>query len=89
MSAYTPGPWRVLADTQTGAVDVWSGGCFVCTVGANANDEAIVPDAHLIATAPELLQWIKERIDECGHNTLAECDACRSGWRLVDRAENV
>lgn len=61
MSAHTPGPWKVLADTRTGAVDVWSGARFVCTVGVPgaSGDESIEPDAALIAAAPDLLAACK------------------------------
>lgn len=61
MSAHTPGPWKVLADTRTGAVDVWSGARFVCTVGVPgaSGDESIEPDAALIAAAPDLLAAAK------------------------------
>ena len=61
MSAHTPGPWKVLADTRTGAVDVWSGARFVCTVGVPgaSGDESIEPDAALVAAAPDLLAACK------------------------------
>lgn len=61
MSAHTPGPWKVLADTRTGAVDVWYGARFVCTVGVPgaSGDESIEPDAALIAAAPDLLAACK------------------------------
>jgi len=61
VSAHTPGPWKVLADTRTGAVDVWSGARFVCTVGVPgaSGDESIEPDAALIAAAPDLLAACK------------------------------
>lgn len=58
-SKHTPGPW-MLNEGATG--DLFISGAdntYVCEIGAPEED-SVLPDAHLIAAAPDLLALLQE-----------------------------
>jgi hypothetical protein len=87
--SHTPGPWIVTPSSNpqngTGWRDIVSNGCVFspCYVG-----EALEQDAHLIASAPDLLeaakkalQWIKDtQPDEHGNPDLGKV------WGMLESA---
>lgn len=49
------------------------------------------PDAHLIATAPELAEMLEQLAEqnkcECGHPACNRCEDYRQAWAVLDKAK--
>lgn len=54
MSTHTPGPWKFDVLTRDVVVEAPCGRIIFCS--CRDDDEQVIPDARLIAAAPELLE---------------------------------
>lgn len=65
--AHTPGPWEVWAGGAHGGLKVRAGSMLVATVARANLDFAF--NARLIAAAPDLLEALRELLDDTQHST--------------------
>jgi hypothetical protein len=74
MSKHTPGPWRI------GALE--SGQAAVDGVGGDVTGWVSIPDAHLIAAAPDLWDAL-ETLERLSGSSMATDDPARVAARAV------
>jgi len=85
---HTPGPWTVISGSKK--LDYWIQGPIVnedefrdiCSLSTWDSDERIKANAHLIATAPDLLKLLKETLSsersDCNDRNCGLCTRCKS-----------
>lgn len=98
MSSFTPGPWRIHENAVSiDIVDVAHSHGLAIIEKVGVNDEQKMANARLMATAPELLEFIKQYAGECyeedgefpaeGESGKAPCVACQAN-ALIAKAES-
>ena len=82
MSRYTPGPWQVKEEKGTYGVFSGDDSLLAITLPDDIKDKnALKANANLMATAPRLLEVIKEIKEHLDNNMIVTGD----GYKLNDR----
>lgn len=85
MNAHTPGPWKVVA--VTGEISVEDGeGRTIWGPVPRDSDENVEGDAHLIATAPAMLEALRKYVADADANPYGYEDG---EWLALDAAREA
>ena len=85
---HTPGPWHLDASSDGSMAIMPEVGFSICSLGPRAGFKRDIPNFHLMAAAPELLDALTDLVGGCGkEGDLFSSEAMEKARAAIAKAE--